>query len=151
MTHRFDEDRARGVKDRRFSAMSSRHIDRMGYLAEWRAAYELGLWGDDAKAIDGPDRGYDLLLRSHRLEVKWISYDRLREFVIPPVRTTADIVVAVFGSTEDRLHIEGWLTKAEVMRFPLATLARSGKRLPKPGHMVPTEALHDMRSLRRLA
>jgi hypothetical protein len=110
---RYDNNRRRGIKDRAIHIEGDlRRNEALAAAAEEYIAKALGLRyvGD----VAGPDKGYDLMMRGRRIQVKWSGTHGNRLISSPTQTTTADYYVLVTGPDPSDFRVPGWATLGEL-------------------------------------
>lgn len=106
---RYDNNRRRGIKDRAIHIEGDLHRhEALAAAAEEFIAKALGLRyvGD----VKGPDKGYDLTMRTRRIQVKWTASHENRLISSPNQTNIADYYVLVTGSDPSDFRVPGWTT-----------------------------------------
>ena len=110
---RYDNNRRRGIKDRAIHIEGDlRENEALSAAAEEYIAKALGLRyvGD----VRGPDRGWDLTMRSRRIQVKWTASHGNRLISSPNQNNVADYYVLVTGREPTDFRVPGWATLGEL-------------------------------------
>lgn len=106
---RYDNNRRRGIKDRAIHIEGDLHRhEALAAASEEYIAKALGLHyvGD----VRGPDKGYDLTMRTRRIQVKWTASHENRLISSPKQTNVADYYVLVTGPDPSDFRVPGWAT-----------------------------------------
>lgn len=106
---RYDNNRRHHIKDKAIHIEGDLHRhEAMAAAAEEFVAKALGL--RHSEDVKGPDRGYDLIMRSRRIQVKWTATHGNRLIASPKQTNASDYYVLVTGNDPTDFLVPGWAT-----------------------------------------